>query len=192
MARDLNAATALAVQAETLAPIALVSLGFDSGVLRLWSGIGELEWDGEVWHGAGSLGSISAIEETAEIRAVGVVMELSGIPVDAEVEDGRTILEVANDESWQGRPAEIYYAVLSGRSFVGTPVQLFGGMMDRMTLVEGSMATIRVACESKQIDLERAKVRRYTAEDQRSEFPGDRGADTVAALQDIELRWGRE
>lgn len=191
MARDLDTATAAAVQGDTLAPIAMVALGFDSGAVRLWSGIGELSWDGHVWYGAGSLGRISPIEETAEIRAVGVQLELSGIPVEAEAEDGRTILEIANDEDWQGRSADIYYAVLDGRSFVGQPAKLFGGLMDTMTLIEGSMATIIVSCESKQIDLERAKVRRYTAEDQRSEFPGDRGADAVAALQNVELRWGR-
>lgn len=189
--RGLHADTATAVQGETLAPIAMVELGFDSETVRVWSGIGELAWGGYVWQGVGVLGKISAVEETTEVRAVSVQLEMSGLPVSAVTEDGMSVLDIANQESWQGRSVAIYYAVLDGRSFVGTPVQVFGGFMDQMTLVDGSTSTIRISCESKQIDLERTMIRRYTAEDQRSEFPEDRGLDAVAALQELDLKWGQ-
>lgn len=183
MARDLDAATATAVQGETLAPIVLVELEFDSETMRLWSGIGDLAWNGNTFTGTGTLGKVSAIEETSEIRAVGVQLELSGVPAE--------VLEIANDEDWQGRPVRIYFAVLERRSFVGEPLQLFGGLMDQMTLVEGSTASVQLACESNQIDLQRTRTKRWTAESQRADYPGDKGCDMVAALQEVAINWGR-
>lgn len=183
MARDVDDDTLDELSGEKLSPIGLVELEFDSGAFRVWTGIGDLEWDGETWTGVGDLGSISAIEETTEVRAVGVQLELSGIPSE--------VIAIANEQDWQGRPARIYYAVLQGRTFVGEPFKMFQGLMDQMTLVEGDQAAIRIACESSQIDLERTRVRRYTAEDQRAEYAGDKGLDQVAALQEVEILWGR-
>lgn len=183
MPRDLHDDTADALSGEKLAPIGMVELEFDSGFMRMWTGIGELSWSGFTWSGVGTLGQIGAIEETTEIRAVGVQLQLSGIPAE--------VLEIANEEDWQSRPARIYYAVLQGRSFVGEPLKIFEGLMDQMTLVEGEQAAIRLSCESNQIDLERTKIRRYTAEELRSLYPDDKGLDGVAALQEVDILWGR-
>ena len=48
--------------------------------LRLWTGAGELAWNGQTFTGAGSLLGISPIEETGEVRAVGFAVKLSGLP----------------------------------------------------------------------------------------------------------------
>jgi hypothetical protein len=58
-----------------------------------------------------------------------------------------------------------------------------------MELVEGQTAAIGIQCESDEIDFERNKVRRYTAEDQRSEYTGDAGFDQVTTLQELEIKW---
>jgi len=42
---------------------------FDSGALRLWNGYGDLTIDSNTYTGGGSLISVSAIEEAAEIGA---------------------------------------------------------------------------------------------------------------------------
>lgn len=184
MARDLHVDTAAEVQEEKLKPIAMVELEFDSGMFRVWSGIGPLSWDGKVFEGVGTLGEIGPIEETIELRAVGANLTLSGIPGD--------VLAKANAESWQGRPARIYFAALestsAGRSFVGEPKQLFEGFMDQMNLIEGEQAAIQLACESTAIDHERTRARRYTSEDLRAANPGDAFADQVAALQDAIIK----
>ena len=41
------------------------------------------------------------------------------------------------------------------------------------------------------IDLERARVARYTSGYQKSAYPGDLGLDFVEGLQDKEITWGR-
>jgi len=40
------------------------------------------------------------------------------------------------------------------------------------------------------IDLERARVRRYTPEDQKINFPNDKGLDFVSDLTDKVVQWG--
>lgn len=165
-----------------LAPIGLVELSFESGTVRLWTGIGDLTWGGHNWTGTGTLGRIGAIEETSETRAATVELELSGIPAD--------VLAIANGESWQGREARVYYGVLNGkRQLIGEPFTLRRGIMDLMSLEEGQSATIKLLIESRDIDLKRDKARRYTPEDQRGEFPGDAGCDQIAALQQIDIKW---
>lgn len=181
MARtNIGAAPAAEFLKPKLAPIALVELAFDSGMFRMWTGLGDLQWGGYTWYGAGTLGTIGPIEETTENRAAGVELTLSGIGAD--------VLEIAHREIWQGREARIYYAVLDDKNrLIGEPFQIRRGIMDVMTLDEPA-ATIKLQIEPRDIDLGRNKSRRYTAEDQRGEFPGDKGCDQVASLQQKEIK----
>jgi len=64
--------------------------------------------------------------------------------------------------------------------------------MDEMNIDEGpDFGTIELKVENKLIDLERARVRRYTSGYQKSKFPNDKGLDFVEDLQDKEIVWGR-
>lgn len=184
MARDLHPDTQEAMSGAKLFPILLVQLMFASGAFRMWTGIGDITWNAATWSGLGTLGAIGPVEETSELRSVGLDLELSGIPVE--------VIDIALADEWQSREATIYYAVLDeeGR-FVGEPFELFSGLMDQMQSVEGSVSSIRLTCESDEIDLERTKVRRYTPEDQRAEYPGDKFCDAVAAVQEVDVKWGR-
>ena len=50
--------------------------------------------------------------------------------------------------------------------------------MDVMTVEDdGADAQISVTAESKLIDLERSRARRYTSEDQKIDYPNDKGLD---------------
>lgn len=177
---------------DSISPAILVELEFGSGMVRLWSpGIGDIEWNDVVWTGCGALGKIGDIEETAESRATGVELELTGIPLTTAI-DGVDIdiLAIANSEDWQQRPVRIYYGLLSAtRTWAVEPFQIRKGLMDLMELDEGKTATVRLKLESMHFDLERAEVLRYTAEAQRALHPGDAGCDQIAALQEKEIRW---
>ena len=55
--------------------------------------------------------------------------------------------------------------------------------MDTMTIAEsGEYSTISISAENKLIALERSKVRRYTAEDQKIDHPTDKGFEFVTAI----------
>ena len=64
--------------------------------------------------------------------------------------------------------------------------------MDLMNIDDGGQTcTISVSAESRLIDLDRTRERRYTSEDQKIDFPNDKGLEFIADLQDKEIIWGR-
>ena len=82
MSRDVTAGFATALSEQSLRPILLFEGEFASGWVRVWSGLGELVWDGKIWTGMGSLISIGALEETSDVVASGTMISLSGVPLE--------------------------------------------------------------------------------------------------------------
>jgi hypothetical protein len=63
--------------------------------------------------------------------------------------------------------------------------------MDKMSVSDdGENAVIKVTCESRLIDLNRNRVRRFTQVDQQTEFAGDLGLNFVESLQEKSIDWG--
>jgi hypothetical protein len=184
MARDLTAGVITQLQAASVEVGVLFEGEFASGWVRLWSGVGTLSWDGKSWSGVGTLLGISGIDETNEIRASGLTVSLSGVPSD--------LLSAALGDARSGKTGRVYLAFFSGGSIVADPILQFEGRLDVPAIEDGpDTATISISYESELIDLERARERRYTPEDQAIDFPGDLGFDYVAALQDAQITWGR-
>ena len=193
MSRDLSSAIVSAIAADVFRPFFTVDLLFPvgtvqhgsgtvtSGPLYLWTGHGTQTIDGANYVGTGQFLEISAFEETAEIAARNAVLTLSGIPSD--------LLALALATPYQGHKCVIKFGTtdnLTARSIV------FAGYMDQMTIAEGpETSQIALTVESRLIDLERIRVRRYTSEDQKSRFPTDLGFDFINDLQDKEIFWGR-
>lgn len=183
MARTLTIEMLAQIAAGSVAPILLVELDFSSGFSRVWSGLGDLSWNGYTWSGLGDLGGISPLEETTDFRANGVQLQLSGIP--------SAYMAIALGEQYQGRSAKIYLGMLDSNGvLVDAPVYLFKGKMDTMLIDEGGeTSTISVQVESSAISLKVAKEWRYTHEDQQIDYPGDVGFEYVVGLQDKDLVW---
>jgi hypothetical protein len=60
-----------------------------------------------------------------------------------------------------------------------------------MNIDEGpETSTIVTSVESRLIDLEKPRNRRYTAENQKQRFAGDKAFDFVESLQNQRLQWG--
>jgi hypothetical protein len=135
----------------------------------------------------------------------GATITLSGIPSN--------LLSLALSTPYQGRIAKIYfgtfqqgsilqetgnYILLEGGGRINLESmstgfnELFSGYMDQMNIEEaGDTATIEMAVENKLIDLERARVARFTSGYQKSVYPGDLGCDFIEDLQDKKISWGR-
>ena len=54
----------------------------------------------------------------------------------------------------------------------------------------GETSVISVDAESKLIDLQRPRERRYTSEDQKIDYPNDKGLDAVTWIQNQKIKWG--
>ncbi|MFQ5783615.1 MAG: hypothetical protein ACE5H8_02175 [Alphaproteobacteria bacterium] len=183
MARDLTAAVKTESQSDIVRPVVIVKLELASGNLLVWSGRGALSWNGETYQGVGDLGRIGAIEEGVEQRAFGVSLELSGIPA--------ATLSIALGEDVQGRPAQVWVGFLDvNHGLIADPVLVFRGRIDTMDVTLGETATVTLTAESRLVDWERARVRRYTDADQQERFPGDLGFAFVNETVEKEIVWG--
>jgi len=177
-----------AAEAETFKtvarPVLLVELGFTSGTTRAWSGLGTLTWNGQDWLGVGTLGQVSSVEETLEVRAAGASFELSGVPAD--------LLTHVMTEPLQSRPVKLWLGFMDEDwVVVPEPVLIFRGLMDTVEIRDGGpTATITLLAENRLRDLERLRVRNYTDADQQAAYPGDRGFEFVPALQTMTIPWG--
>lgn len=160
-----------------------VELDFDSGITRLWNGLGEIDINGETYTGGGSIISISSISEDAEISAKGISLSISGLD--------STVLSYALNENYQGRDIIVRVGTIEDDGTVDSYI-VFSGLMDVMVVTEdGDTCTISISAESRLIDLERSRIRRYTSEDQKQLYPNDKGFDFVASIQETQVEWGK-
>ncbi len=185
MARDITTAMQTEVQAGAIQPFLLFEAFFDDETVRAWTGYGDLVWDGDTYAGTGTFLNVSEIEETTETKASGITVVLSGIPSE--------LLSLALNGEYQGRILNVYLGAFnSSNAIISDPILLFKGRMDLMDIQDGSeTGSITLNVESRLIDLERARNRRYTAEDQKIDYPNDKGLDHVVSIQEIEIVWGR-
>ena len=179
-----NAMKEMAV-AKVVRPIFLVHMVFDSSELNIWSGVGDLSFDSVTYTGLGDLLSISDIKETSDISATGISVSLSGVKT--------SLIAVAKDQDYQGRELTVRLGAFNeSGSLIADPVIIFSGFMDTMTIAEaGVYSSITIAVENKLVAFERAKIRRYTAEDQKIEYPADKGFEFVTSIVQKEIFWGR-
>lgn len=185
MSRVLSASMQSVATADVVRPIVLVELQFDGATTRLWSGIGTLDWNSQEWNGAGQLLAIDRIEEPSEVKAVGTTITLNGVPSD--------IISLALQEDYQGRVVKIYLGAFDeAGDVIASPVVIFAGRMDVMSIQEaGDFCQIAISVENRLIDFERARIRRYTDQDQKIDFPLDKGLEFVSSIQEKQIVWGR-
>lgn len=185
MARGVTSALNTQLTSASLRPFFAVNLDFSGGAFVTWTGFGDITFDSTTFIGSGEVLNISGVSESGAVQANGVTVTLNGLD--------SSLVSAALQDDYQGRTATIYLGVLTDTgTVVADPYKVFVGRMDTMSIADdGERATINISCESRLIDLNRNKVRRFTSEDQKAEFSGDRGLEFVSSLQEKSIRWGR-
>lgn len=174
--RDINTALSDKFLGKEVDLFVAVELMFDSGALRIWSGIGDKSIGGQTYTGTGSLLSVGGIEESDGLSAPGASISLSGVD--------SSLVSLAIQEPYQNRDCRILLG--SGDDFF----EIFSGFMDVMTIEDnGETCIINLTVESRLIILDRKVPLRYTQETQNSLYPGDTFFSTVASLQDKKVDW---
>lgn len=191
---------------ESIQPILMGEFFFDSQTIGMWTGLGSLNYGGTEYFGGGSLIGVSNITETQDLQAKGMVLSLNGIP--------SSLISLALLERSRGRPFRMYMASVSTRRRVATevepgavltedggyvllenqlldsPYRIFSGLMDFMEFTDnGQTADIKLTVENALLIGQRAKIGRYTPEDQKKRFPNDKGLDFINQLQDKSIVW---
>lgn len=206
MSRDLATDIITALDDDVIYPFFAIELLFDGdNTLRLWTGLGTLTHNSQDWVGTGTLLNISTVEEASEIAVKGATVTLSGIP--------SSVISLALSQPYQGRVCNLYFGMFTVDRLLqqssdyillqtGSKILLdtdqtsisniFSGYMDQMNILETpSTSTIELVVENRLIDLQRARIARFTSEYQKSIYPTDLGLDFVEDLQDKDISWGR-
>tara|TARA_R110002153_G_scaffold253948_1_gene412243 strand:+ start:278 stop:835 length:558 start_codon:yes stop_codon:yes gene_type:complete len=184
MSRSLTTAFNNEITSSELSPFIAVSLAFDEGTFYSWTGYGDITFGGETYIGSGDIINIGGIQETSEIKANGLQITLSGLPTE--------LISAALSDPYQGRTAKIFLGVLdTNGNVIADPYMMFRGSMDLMTIEDsGDSASISVTVESRLIDLDRSRERRFTSEDQKIDYPNDKGLEFITSLQEKSIVWG--
>lgn len=185
MSRTLPSALSTEFTASELKPFYAVQMFFDSGTVSFWTGFGEIYANSTTWIGGAGVVNISNSRENTDLTAEGLNITFNGLD--------NSIVSIALQENYRNRFCKVFIGALGAdEQPVSDLYQVFLGRMDTMTIQEnGETATIQLTIENVLIDLERARVRKYTHEEQLSRYTGDNSLETVAALQDREISWGR-
>jgi hypothetical protein len=181
MARSIPAAILSALTQPEVYPFYAVEMLFDSGAIRLWTGYGDRTIDGQNYIGTGTMLTISGIDEVNDLSAKSATISLNGVT--------SSIVSLALGEPYQRRLCRVLWGVTDVDDFV----EIFGGYMNTMSIEDsGETSNITLTVESKLIELNRPRVRRYTHESQKSRYPTDTFFSYVADLQDKDIVWGRK
>jgi len=183
--RNITSAMVTALCSGQLRPAFFVQGQFTSGTVYVWTGQGSITWGGHTWIGLGGLGSISTIEEAGSVAAKGITLTLSAL-------DPAWLTHVLG-EVQQGLPVLVFLGLFdTSNALIPDPVCSFSGRMDEPVItVAGETATLAINCESRLVDMDTPYNRRYTDEDQKIDYPNDRGFEFVSGIQEITLYWGR-
>jgi hypothetical protein len=182
--RTLTTSMQAEVAATSMQPALFYEGEFSGGTLRLWTGLGTLTYSGNNWTGAGQLINVTNVTETLDTRADGVEMTLSGMP--------SSLISTVLGQSQTNRPGKLWLAMITAsNTVVSDPYLLFAGKLDQPSINDdGTTCTIAVQYENQMTDLQRARIRHFTSEDQNIDYPNDEGFDTVATLTDKSFVWG--
>lgn len=193
MTRQVSPAISTVLDSNHLNLAFLLELNLDGGSAYLWSGEGDLNWDGKTWKGVGALGSISAITEDTELADARIKAYLSHVPI----ENMPDFVEEFTLNNPVGRPFQIHIVFFNDDTSVNDVLPLTAGFIDGLNIFErgGDFAEniggieLTLASESALLGLKR--VFRFTDQHQQSLFPGDRGLEFVTDTNLGEIRWGQ-
>jgi hypothetical protein len=183
LTRTIDAALVTASQSDTVVPIFLLQLAYDSGTVRFHTGLGDISFNGNTYTGVGDFGSFSAIEEPSGIEETAIDLILSG--VDA------SLVSLSFNEFYQGRTATIWLGfknVTTGALIA--PTIVFLGVIDNTKINLGKTATIILRVTNNSAFWSRINDKRYTDEDQQATYPGDTAFKYIAQIQEKRNVWG--
>lgn len=160
------------------------------GGVRIWTGVGQVQWNGQTWEGLGHLLKIDPIVESTDSAAQGITVEVDGFQDD--------FFSPVMLGDYQGRPAKVWFGLFSEAygDIISDPYLIFSGILDSDEVIDsgiGESSKVVIRAEHRLSDLLRPRSFRYTYEDQQTLYPEaeDAGLEFIAALQEVDFSWGR-
>lgn len=183
MPRDISPALITASEAPVVEPLYLVKLEYDSGTIRVHSGVGPVTFQSELYLGVGQYGRISGISEDTELSANFLDLQLSGIDP--------SLLSIQLNEAFQGNPATVFqgFRDIDTKTLIDA-YPAFKGLMDNSTISIGQTGTISLRINNRMARWDKSNERRYNNADQQARFPGDLALEFQEKQLEEQLPWG--
>lgn len=162
--------------------VLMTEIDHPDGLDYRWTGIGDLNWDGKVWKGIGSLGTISAPSETGDLSVREITFQLRGIQQDQVKWLSSNV---------RNRVATAWIGFLDKRNQIIDTLELFECVLDyqELTIDESGMATITLTARTGFYSIERAQNISWTNERQILTYADDTGLSLIPSLQDKDVKW---
>lgn len=156
---------------------------FDSGDFAVFTGMGDVVWDGVTYQGIGSLLSIGNVQSSVANGKAGMTVTLSGIDL--------SVITIAETEDFQRRRVTIYLADFDDEGVIQSADVFFAGLADDMESSDDpSNPVLTLTLEQRAFDLSRPRPFKYLPQDQERRFPGDLFFNQVAVIQNMDDVWG--
>lgn len=189
MSRDLPPDLVTAIEDQVVRPFLAVRIELPDPVYA-WTGRGTITFDDDDavshdWQGAGEVGSIDTVGESADGSATGIRVALYKIPA-----------ELADDiaaQATRGAVFELYAGALN-ETFqqVDASALIWKGRLDEYRINDGGDSlSVELAGESRAIDQNRPSIKRFTDEYQQRKYPGDKFFQYVAQMTEVTILWGK-
>jgi hypothetical protein len=180
---SLTTAEAAAARAAGVRPtVLLVEMQLTPTPLYLCTARMTLNYAGREWLGAGLVGSVEEISESAsDIKPLRFT--LSCVPNE--------MLSLALSAGGKGRTVRVHLLVLDQETYQPALFrQIWAGVLDQMSVEEGSeFGAVSVSAIHMAEIFRRPRPLRYNDADQQKIAPGDRGCSFIATQQGQQVVW---
>lgn len=187
MSRPLTAAMVAAITAAVVRPVIFYQATLaDNSIVRYFSGLGTIVWNTFTWTGSGQVISMSEVSESDDVKTEDVTIEINGVPL--------ANISMVEQSLANGKAGTIYIgAIDDAGAVVASPKIVFKGGLNGAQTDESDVEKPKcsIVYVDDLADLRRARVRRFTHEDQQIYYPGDRGLEAMAVSQDREFEFGK-
>lgn len=185
MARDLSTDMLNAIVGQDLKPVLFYSAVFAGNSVKLWTGLGDIIWDGSTWNGNGWFTGLQGNQESDDVSAPQVTVELAGIPP--------AILAFVLNAN-QGALGEFFLGMMDDNGdLIDEPYKFFSGKLDVPVIKESADGSrVEITYESALVDFDRAREYRYSQESQKIFYPTDKGFEYVVSANKITMFWGNK
>lgn len=193
MAINISPALQNALNSNQRNAVIFVTFEFGTGTYGLWTGLGQITYNGVLYQAGASILDVSNIENNADGSVSELTLTLNTDPGKNITSD---ILVQLYNEDWHMRPVTIQTGLIDPDTLALIGVQtFFRGRVEEAPYEEGpEIASIKARCVSRSIELSKGGNLYRNSSTQKRFDPTDTGLNGIGTLNGAinkDIKWGQ-
>lgn len=180
----LNEAMQQALASEVVRPVVAAEIQWPGENMRAHTGVGDLTLNGELFHGVGDFGSISAIKQSSGDSPTRLTLGLSAFDDSVRGEVLRA--------KYQGRPVTVWLVALNEQHQPMASQVIWKGSIVDAGVNIGDSNQIEVTVSNRLEDWDKKRPDRFTDESQQARHKGDRIFRYIPVMAEWPIYWGSD